>query len=106
MSDTLLESVNRLKNSRIVPILYGWHGEDLKEMLEEMNDIGLENLDLRIFPGLDMDGTPEAWFRVVNKGPDKAKRPGNTYNVAYTCPPLYPPDCEPDCPPDCEEGDK
>lgn len=100
MSKSLKESADRLEASRTVPQIYRFKGENLKPMFEEIAEAGPENVELWVYPGLDDDGSPEAWFKVVHRDAQGVLQPdngGGTYNVSETCPPIC-------CPPICNGG--
>lgn len=88
MSKTKDESVARLAASRIVPRHFYFEGESLKKLQDELEEHGVEDTRLLIFPGLDDDGTPDLWLQVENV---KTKDCGECINVSHTCPP----DCGP-----------
>ena len=90
MSNSLKESTDRIKASRIVPTYYKWQAKYLKEIFAEIDEAGTENIELRMYPGLNADGYPEGWFKVVHldeSGEAIEDNGGGEYNVSETCPP-------------------
>lgn len=82
------ESKERLKNSRIEPDYFWWHGKDflpiLKRMLEEVEGIGAEDAIIEGHLGLDKSGSPDIHLRVVNA---RTKDCGDCFNFSHVCPP-------------------
>ena len=83
----MTESVARLKASRTVPQYYWWKGADLEALWEQVKEHGgLDEVRVELHLGLDADGRPDAWFKVVPLA--ETRQDGNgPINYSHTCPP-------------------
>lgn len=83
----MTESVARLKASQIKPRYYWWYGEDLKAVWEQVERHGgLSEVGIELHLGLNEDGYPDAWFKVVPEG-DVERNGDPPINYSHTCPP-------------------
>ena len=85
---SMLESRARLKASQTEVDYFWFKGEDLKDLFEDVEDLGAENIQIRVYPGLDEDGHPDLHLEVV---PNVTTRScGDPLNCSHVCPPDCP----------------
>lgn len=84
------KSIERLKNSQIVPDYQWWDGTVFVELADQVEKIGAKNARVRMFQGLREDGLSEVWFDVVRTAGVSVEGggEGGGTNDSHPCPPL------------------
>jgi hypothetical protein len=82
------ESRARLRASQTEPDYFWFDGADLKDLFEDVEDLGAENIQLRVYPGLDEKGYPDLHLEVIPKNEQESC--GNPLNCSHVCPPDCP----------------
>lgn len=81
------ESIERLKNSKIVPDFTWWDGKVFLEIAEKVERAGPGAI-VKMYQGLKETGLPEVWFTVGSRENVTAKGEGGGTNDSRPCPPL------------------
>ena len=79
------ESRARLNASRTVPEYFWFEGSDLKDFFEDAERLGVKNVQVRIYPGLDENGFPDLHIKVVTESATESC--GDALNCSHVCPP-------------------
>lgn len=85
----MITSQERLKNSRVDPDFWWFHGKDLAGFFKEVEEQGTENVRIIVTPGLDEGGRPDLHLAVMPEphNHNMSVKDHHTYNVSHPCPP-------------------